>query len=100
MDNSALVSATFWLSWLDPIKFWAEVGVAICLSVGVIAAFFASPLAKRVEHARLLQIAQLENATAEAKRDAEQERLARVKIEEKSRRGDLLRLARIALRPS
>ena len=65
MNDPAVVSAVFWLSWIDPVKTWAEAGVVICLAVGVVLSFIASPLTKRVDAAKDLRIAELNNETAQ-----------------------------------
>lgn len=67
MTDPAVASAIYWLSWLEPAKTWAEVGVAVFLAVGVILSFIASPLSKKVDRARESEIARLFAETTAAK---------------------------------
>ena len=87
MDSPDIMSALYWLSWLDPLKTIAEAGVVIALAVGLIATVIGNPLTKKVEKARELQLkrltveatmakAEIATATADAAKANERAALA------------------------
>jgi len=85
MDDPTTFSALYWLSWLDPIKTWAEAGVVFSLGVGLIAGIVAAPLTKAVQAARELQVAKLKNdAEALRRQNLELERAVSPRVLEQS----------------
>jgi hypothetical protein len=66
MDDPSIASAIYWVSWLDPVRTWAEAGVVISLAVGLLAGVIASPLSKKIEAARELELAKLRSAAAKS----------------------------------
>ena len=76
MENPTLASATLWLPYIESTKFWAEVGVVICLAIGVIADRIGAPLSKQVERARELQLANANTEAAKANERAAELKLA------------------------
>ena len=66
MNDPEVLSATYWLSWIDPVKTVAEAGVVFCLAVGLILSIIGSPLSKKVENAREAEISRLRKETAQA----------------------------------
>jgi hypothetical protein len=79
-----------WLSWIDTGRTVAALLVAIGVSAEFLLGFIASPIQKRIDAARTAElatlnkdIAQANERAAEANKKAEEERLARIKIEEK-----------------
>jgi uncharacterized membrane protein len=69
MTDPDVISAVYWLSWVNPVKEWAEVGVVIFLAIGVIFSFIAAPLTKRLDDARQSEIARLTAEAETAKSD-------------------------------
>src|SRR4051812_28316754 len=90
MDTVDLATAEQWLERLRMVRNWGAVFVVVGVAMELLGDWFARPYEKVVEHARTSEIAKANEAAAkaneraaEANKKAEEEKLARVKIEER-----------------
>jgi hypothetical protein len=64
MDNPELISAAYWSGLLTSIENWAFLVVVVALAIEFVAGRFAAPFKEKLEGAKDLKIAELNNETA------------------------------------
>jgi len=74
VENPEIVSAAFWLGWLNLIKNVGAVLIVVGGAVALLADWFSAPLTKKVEDARTAELAGLNNETARLSKEAESAR--------------------------
>jgi|HubBroStandDraft_4_1064222.scaffolds.fasta_scaffold544330_1 hypothetical protein len=94
MSESELAIATRWSGIWEQVEHWAFFGVVVALAIEFAALKFGAPHKKKLDEAKELQIAQL---TTEAARLSAAEKDARVAIADANARAEQDRLARVKI---
>jgi hypothetical protein len=81
MEPTELSSTSSWLHWLSIIKYVGGGMVVVGVAAELLGDWFSEPLQKKLDDARKLEIAQLSSEGQRLAKEAESERLERVKLE-------------------